>query len=132
MTRSSSSSSIRRCNSGGTPAGFSLVELVVALLILSMALVALTGSALLAQRSLEEAAAAEAATRAVSLVADSLMAESTPGPGTRQVDHVEVAWTVAEDDGIETFAVSARVAHPPSGRVFRFSVARFQSPPSRP
>jgi prepilin-type N-terminal cleavage/methylation domain-containing protein len=80
-------------------AGFSLVELIVALTILSIGLLGLVGTAAVAQRTFAAADAAERAARAAGAVSDSLMREAHPEAGTRQLYGVAVAWTVeaAED-----------------------------------
>jgi prepilin-type N-terminal cleavage/methylation domain-containing protein len=78
-------------------AGFGLVELIVALLILSIGLLALTGAAAVAQRSLTGARVHEAGAETAALVLDSLMREAAPEPGARRHGPVVARWGIRED-----------------------------------
>jgi Tfp pilus assembly protein PilV len=89
-------------------AGLSLVELVVALLILSMGLVALAGAAATAQRAMARAAAIERITRDAAFVIDSLTALTQPADGQRVADGVSLRWTITADGAGSRIDAEAR------------------------
>ena len=78
-------------------AGFGLVEVIVALTILSIGMLALTGAAAVAQRSFIGARALQEGTDAAAAVIDSLMREPAPANGTRQIGRVDAQWTIQQD-----------------------------------
>lgn len=84
-------------DSGARAPGFGLVELIVALLILSIGLGALTGAAAVAQRSLTGARAHEDGTETAALVLDSLMRVAAPASGERRHGRTSAQWTIRED-----------------------------------
>lgn len=78
--------------------GFSLVELIVAMLVLATGLAALAGAAATARRSLARAAALERITREAAALLDSLVAEQAPASGQRARDGTTMRWSVRHDD----------------------------------
>lgn len=78
--------------------GFSLVELVVAMLVLAIGLAALAGAAATARRSLARAAIMDRITREAAAILDSLAAEQAPASGHRTRDGMTLRWTVHPDD----------------------------------
>ncbi|HEX6135802.1 MAG TPA: prepilin-type N-terminal cleavage/methylation domain-containing protein [Longimicrobiales bacterium] len=78
-------------------AGFSLVELIVALTILAVTLLGLAGAAAVAHRSFLAAAAVERGTDAAALVLDSLLREPAPVSGTRSDPRAVLRWTIRDD-----------------------------------
>lgn len=105
-------------------AGFSLVELIIALLLLSMGLVALAGAAAVAQLSFAEAAAAEHAANAAAAVIDSLLREPGIQSGSAMHGAAEVQWSVTAGGGVERIHVTATVDHAGLTREFEFHTAR--------
>jgi prepilin-type N-terminal cleavage/methylation domain-containing protein len=91
-------------------AGFSLVELVVALTLLSVGLIALAGSAAVAQRAFAGAAAMELSLRAAAEVVDSLFHVPAPSAGSRTIGHVDVTWIVTSGGGVHR--VFVRIEEP--------------------
>jgi prepilin-type N-terminal cleavage/methylation domain-containing protein len=77
--------------------GFSLVEVIVALTVLSVGLLALAGTSALAQRAFAGADATERAARAAAAIIDSLMLEPEPASGSRALYGTTVHWTVAAE-----------------------------------
>jgi prepilin-type N-terminal cleavage/methylation domain-containing protein len=77
--------------------GFSLVELVVALLLVAVGLVAIAAATLLAQRTMAGTAAIERITREVATIVDSLVADPRPTSGERATGGVFVRWVVEPD-----------------------------------
>lgn len=76
-------------------AGMSLIELVVALTVLSVGVLGLAGAATFAQRSFNDADAIERGVHAAAAVLDSLMRVAEPAAGERAMAGTELAWTVA-------------------------------------
>lgn len=105
----------------GRYAGFGLVELIVALLILSVGLVALTGAAAVAQRSLAGARASEEAADLVELMLDSLMGEAAPVSGARREGPATVQWTVREDSAAVRIDLDVMVLDGPRQRRLAFT-----------
>jgi prepilin-type N-terminal cleavage/methylation domain-containing protein len=99
--RSSVADHDRRAHAGlnrdDRSAGFGLIELIVALMILSVGLLALTGAAAVAQRSLVGAQALEEGVDAAALVLDSLMRDPAPAAGARWAGRTRVQWSVEPD-----------------------------------
>lgn len=90
--------------------GFGLVELIVALTILSFGLLALTGAAAVAQRSFLGAQAMEDGTNTAALVIDSLMREPAPVAGERQEGRTRTQWVVREDSTTTTIEMTVTVS----------------------
>ena len=92
------------------PAGFGLVEVIVALTILSIGMLALTGAASVAQRSFIGARALQEGTDAAAVVLDSLMREPSPLPGTRRVGRADAQWSIGQDSVAMTIRLTIRVS----------------------
>ena len=73
--------------------GFSLIEVMIALVVFMVGLLGAVGMTLQAQRTLEKAEALDAASRAVATVADSLFLNGWSGAGARMADRGEVRWS---------------------------------------
>lgn len=73
--------------------GFSLVEVIVALTVLSIGLLAVASSGLLAGRMLREAELIEAVGNRASGVLDSLLMNDIQGSGTVRIAQHRIAWT---------------------------------------
>lgn len=102
-------------------AGFGLVELVVALMLLATGLLALTGAAAVAQRSLTTARALEEGTDAAAAVLDSLLREPGPASGERTLGRTRTRWSVDADSVAVTIRLSATVATGARERQLTFS-----------
>ncbi|HSJ26105.1 MAG TPA: prepilin-type N-terminal cleavage/methylation domain-containing protein [Longimicrobiales bacterium] len=102
--------------------GFSLVELIVAMVLLSVTLVALAATGMVAARSFTQAATSEAAVRAAAQVIDSLVRVPSPTAGSRTIGHVDLMWTVAGDGAVLTIDVSSH--HRGTGDTLVFHTAR--------
>src|SRR5690606_7292961 len=87
-----------------------LIELIVALTILSVGLLGLTGVAAVAHRSFISATALEQGADAAALVIDSLM--NVPGPvaGERRIGRAVARWTVSVDSTIVRLDVAITVS----------------------
>ena len=97
--------------------GFGLIEVVVALTLLSVALLGIAGTATLAARMIREAQGDEQATLEAMQVLDSLMQLDTPRTGQRQAGRVALAWTVSTDSaGLSTIDLALRY---PNGSALR-------------
>lgn len=101
---------VRRRPSGrprGRPgrSGFSLVELVVALILLQVGLLAVAGMGLLAARAFAEAASLQRGGGALAVVADSLVRHGVSASGERPVPPLLVRWR-ARPEGLELRLVS--------------------------
>jgi len=75
--------------------GFSLIEVLVAMTLLSVALLGVAGSALYAAQLLRQAQARERSTFEAMQVMDSLAGVRTPSSGQRSVDNIELQWVVS-------------------------------------
>jgi prepilin-type N-terminal cleavage/methylation domain-containing protein len=93
-----------------TRRGFSLVELVVALTILSLGILVLATAAAFAQRSFAGAEAIDRAARAAALVLDSLTREPAPADGVRHVDGMLVRWSATPDAGLTIIRADVEVS----------------------
>lgn len=100
---------VPRATRGISRAGFGLVELIVALMILSVGLLALTGAAAVAQRSLINAQALEESTEVAEVVLDSLMRVSAPAAGERTIGRTEAQWTIHSDSAAVAIHLTATV-----------------------
>ena len=74
--------------------GFSLVEVLVALLILEVGLMGAVGMTVQAQHTLRVALAHEAVSQVVEALADSLTRFGSTGAGHREMDGGELRWSV--------------------------------------
>ena len=84
--------------------GFTLVEVVMALLVVEMAVVGVLGTMALAARTLRRAERLEAATGRAEAVLDSLRRGAAPGSGRDVFDDVAVVWTVDSAGAVELTA----------------------------
>jgi type IV pilus assembly protein PilV len=75
-------------------AGFTLVELLVALTLLSVGVLGATGTLLAARATLVDAERLHVATQAAADVADSLLAVPAPGAGSRDAPWGRLSWSV--------------------------------------
>jgi prepilin-type N-terminal cleavage/methylation domain-containing protein len=83
--------------------GFALIEVIVALTLLSVGLLGVAGSAVLATRLLHEGDASEQALSAALPVLDSLSLLRAPAAGSQQAGNVRLVWGVSTDSvGIST------------------------------
>ena len=80
-------------------AGFSLVEVLVALVVLEVGVLGVLAMTLQAQKTLLAAAALESASRAVEWLADSLSYAGWGGPGSIDTEQGLIRWT-READGL--------------------------------
>lgn len=87
-------------------AGMGIVEVIVALMLLSVGLLGLVSTAIVAQRSFTRAAAVERSARTAGALLDSLLATAGAGSGVRVEPGLTVSWTVARGGGL----VSARAS----------------------
>ena len=101
--------------------GFGLVELIVALTILSVGLLALTGAAAVAQRSFNSAQALEEGADVAAIVLDSLMREPIPAAGERTVGRTKAQWSVRTDSMAVSIHLSATVTIGARERQLTFS-----------
>ena len=81
--------------------GFSLVEVLVALVVFEVGVLGVLAMTLQAQKTLLAAAALESASRAVEWLADSLSFAGWSGPGSIDTQHGLIRWT-READGLVT------------------------------
>jgi len=105
-------------------AGFSLVELLVALTLLQVGLLAVVGMSLLAARAFAEAARLQRGGGALAVVADSLVWHGVSTSGEREVPPFLIRWTgrpeglelrlVSPDDGLTL--MTTVLVPPPVGR----------------
>ena len=77
--------------------GFSLVEVLVALVILQVGVLGVVAMTLQAQKTLHAAAALESASQAVEWLADSLSFAGWGGPGSIETERGLIRWTRAGD-----------------------------------
>ncbi len=84
-----------------TRVGFSLVEVLVALVVLEVGILGVWAMTLQAQKTLLAAAALESASRAVEWLADSLSFAGWGGPGSIDMEQGSIRWT-REGDGLVT------------------------------
>ena len=86
--------------------GFTLVEVLVALIVLEVAVVGVFGTLALASATLTRAETLERAVARTEGVLDSLRGGSEPGSGVRSFGPGDVLWTVDEDGVVELRAVA--------------------------
>ena len=80
---------MKRCD------GFSLVECIVAMLLLSIGVLGLAGAGVTAMRALRGADRAYVAALHAAAVLDSLVLLERPAPGTQQRDGLRIDWHVS-------------------------------------
>ncbi len=73
--------------------GFSLVEVLIALVVLEVGLLGAVGMTLQAQRTLQVALTLESVSQAVEGLADSLVRAGWSGAGSRVMDEGELRWS---------------------------------------
>ena len=86
--------------------GFTLVEVVVALVVLELTAVGVAGMLLLASTTLERAEELESAVANAEGVLDSLKQAAIIEAGTQSFGGGDVVWTVSEDGGVVVRAVT--------------------------
>lgn len=80
--------------------GFTLVEVVVALLLLEIGVLGALGLLVIAQRSLTDAERLERGVAAAEGLLDSLALGAAPGGGTRMLGHDTLTWSIDGDGRI--------------------------------
>ena len=83
-------------------AGFTLVEVVVALVVLEIGVLGVMGTLLLASRALSDAEIRERAVLETLRVVDSLAVDGMGGPGRRTFGWGAVQWTAPAEGGAGT------------------------------
>lgn len=81
--------------------GFTLVELLVALVVLEVGLLGVVGTLVLASGTLAGAEALERLVDEAGAVRDSLAAVAEPGPGSRETPWGALRWDGVEDGAVE-------------------------------
>ena len=92
--------------------GSGMIELIVALTLLSIGLLGLAAAAAVAQRSFTGSHAVEQGAEAAAFVLDSLVREPAPVPGSRDFGRARVTWFVENDSTAVVIVLSVNV---PSG-----------------
>ncbi len=87
-------------------AGFTLVEVVVALLVLEVGILGAVGTLLLASRTLTRAEAVERGVLETESVLDSLERGAFSGPGVRDGEEGATSWALASDGSVRIRYVS--------------------------
>jgi prepilin-type N-terminal cleavage/methylation domain-containing protein len=82
--------------------GFSLVEVIVAMTLLSVGMLAVAGSAFMAMRLQTEAARMEDATTRARAVLDSVVVHHIVGSGQVAHAHFTIEWSGTVDDAVVT------------------------------
>lgn len=77
--------------------GFSLVEVIVAMVLLSVGLLGVAGSGLLASQMLREAELREDMLNRTSRLLDSLLVNGVTGPGEQQLARYRLEWTASPE-----------------------------------
>jgi type II secretory pathway pseudopilin PulG len=85
--------------------GFTLVEVVVALLVLEVSILGALATMAAAAETWRRAERLERATGAVETVLDSLRGDGTEGASARVVDDVRIRWTVSDSGSVEIEAI---------------------------
>ena len=88
-------------------AGFSLIEVMVALVVFEVGLLGVLAMTLQAQKTLLAAVASESASRAVEWLADSLSFTGWGGPGSIETEQGLIRWT-REAGGLVTITFQGR------------------------
>ena len=87
-------------------AGFTLLEVVVALLVLEVSVVGAVGMLVLASSTLSRAERLERATATAEGVLDSLARGTSPGSGSVASDAGEISWTVDDSGRVSLTALA--------------------------
>ncbi len=106
--------------------GFTLAELIVALLILQVGVIGAATLLVALQRAATRAARDEAALARIAALADSLLVAPDGGAGERVEDGVTLRWS-ADSAGVR--ALTAEIAAPGGARAFS---VRLHRPPALP
>jgi prepilin-type N-terminal cleavage/methylation domain-containing protein len=116
-----------------TQAGFGLVELIVAMLLLSVGVLGLVAASAFAQQSLNAADATTRATNVAAALADSLLRSSSAAgaaaTGERAVGNLLVRWSVEADSALVLVRVEVDVPEPRGARTVVFRGARLRPVP---
>jgi prepilin-type N-terminal cleavage/methylation domain-containing protein len=99
-------------------AGFSLAEVVVAMLLLSIAAVGVAGAGVAAAQMFTRAEKHELAMREAESILDSLLTLRAHSAGTRMVQQTRIIWTAADSSGATSLFVQA------SGRTIQLTGQR--------
>lgn len=102
--------------------GFTLVELIVAMVVLSLGIMGAVATSLLAVQRLREANAREAAVRVAGALLDSLTQQDSPTTGTSTTGPYTSTWRVGATAGgsAATLEVTIRYRDGTRGRELRF------------
>lgn len=79
--------------------GFSLPEVLVSTVLLSVGVLGASAACELASRMLREAALEEGAAAAAAIVLDSLLQQAAPAGGVVEIDRYRLTWSVRSGDG---------------------------------
>jgi Tfp pilus assembly protein PilV len=109
--------------------GFSLVELVVAMTLLSVGVLGLAAAAALALRSMNSAAAMDRGTRAATTLLDSLAHVATPSAGERTEDGVRIRWSIEQDSVLTHLRAVVEVGVPAATRRVEYATSRMRPVP---
>ena len=102
--------------------GFGLIEVVVALTLLSVALLGMAATVTLAGRMVHAGQADEEAAVEAMQVLDSIMQVRQPTAGQRRAGRISLAWTVTTDSaGLSTIDIAVRY---PNGSQLRTTTFR--------
>jgi prepilin-type N-terminal cleavage/methylation domain-containing protein len=118
-----------------TQAGFGLVELIVAMTLLSVGVLGLVAASAFAQQSLNAADATTRATNVAAAFADSLLRSPPAGgaagaaTGERTVGNLLVRWSVEADSALVLVRVEVDVPEPRAARTMEFRGARLRPVP---
>ncbi len=112
----------------GTRAGFTLVETLIALLLLGCAALAAASAEAWAARMTALAEAREGGAAAAELVLDSLAAVPSPGPGSRREGGLRLDWVVVPGPGGAEVRLRVTTVHP-AGEAWFGAIA---APPPEP
>ena len=91
-------------------AGVGIVEVIVALMLLSIGLLGLVSTAIVAQRSFTRAAAVERSAHAAAALLDSVLATPAAASGRRTASGFKAEWEVSRTGGLVTVFVTIRAA----------------------
>lgn len=108
--------------------GFTIVEVVVAIVILAIAAFGIAGVAATASRMLARATATERAAAAAVFVMDSLLAEDQLRAGSRAVGRFDVDWTVQDTGGVRKIKLTVAFREPGRSRERRIAFMALQAP----
>lgn len=93
--------------------GFTLIEVIVALVVLQVAVVGVLGTALIASRTMRTAEAIALRARSASSIMDSLRVDGRPGRGATLRSGVRIDWVIDDAGVVDLTAVA------PDSVVFR-------------